>query len=67
MFRTLLVQSVERRFPKPDVVGSIPTGRGFFLYIDLYRSIYRIDLFYSILPHRIDFFFYFFFFLFCLL
>lgn len=25
---TLLVQLVERRFPKPDVVGSSPTGRG---------------------------------------
>ena len=24
---TLLVQLVERRFPKPDVVGSSPTGR----------------------------------------
>ena len=24
---TSLVQSVERRFPKPDVVGSSPTGR----------------------------------------
>ena len=24
---TSLVQSVERWFPKPDVVGSIPTGR----------------------------------------
>ena len=23
----LLVQLVERRFPKPDVVGSSPTGR----------------------------------------
>ena len=30
----LLVQLVERRFPKPDVVGSSPTGRvfkGFFI------------------------------------
>jgi hypothetical protein len=25
---TSLVQLVERRFPKPDVVGSSPTGRG---------------------------------------
>ena len=25
--KTLLVQSVERRFPKPDAVGSSPTGR----------------------------------------
>lgn len=25
---TLLVQLVERWFPKPDVVGSSPTGRG---------------------------------------
>ena len=25
---TRLVQLVERRFPKPDVVGSSPTGRG---------------------------------------
>lgn len=28
IIKTSLVQSVERRFPKPDVVGSIPTGRG---------------------------------------
>ena len=27
--KTLLVQLVERRFPKPDVVGSSPTGRDF--------------------------------------
>ena len=27
--KALLVQLVERRFPKPDVVGSIPTGRVF--------------------------------------
>ena len=26
----LLVQLVERRFPKPDVVGSSPTGRVIF-------------------------------------
>jgi hypothetical protein len=26
---TLLVQLVERWFPKPDVVGSSPTGRDF--------------------------------------
>ena len=26
-YLTLLVQLVERRFPKPDVVGSSPTGR----------------------------------------
>ena len=25
----LLVQLVERRFPKPDVVGSSPTGRDY--------------------------------------
>jgi hypothetical protein len=25
--KTSLVQSVERMFPKPDVVGSSPTGR----------------------------------------
>ena len=33
----LLVQLVERRFPKPDVVGSSPTGRvlllSFFFYL----------------------------------
>ena len=29
--KTSLVQLVERRSPKPDVVGSSPTGRGFFL------------------------------------
>ena len=28
--KTSLVQLVERRSPKPDVVGSSPTGRGFF-------------------------------------
>ena len=27
--KALLVQLVERRFPKPDVVGSIPTRRVF--------------------------------------
>ena len=26
-YNALLVQLVERRFPKPDVVGSSPTGR----------------------------------------
>ncbi len=29
MLQTFLVQLVERWFPKPDVVGSIPTGRDF--------------------------------------
>ena len=29
--KTPLVQLVERRFPKPDVVGSSPTGREEFL------------------------------------
>ena len=29
--KTSLVQLVERRSPKPDVVGSSPTGRGLFL------------------------------------
>jgi hypothetical protein len=28
-FSALLVQLVERRFPKPDVEGSSPSGRGF--------------------------------------
>ena len=28
---TPLVQSVERRFPKPDAVGSSPTGRAYIL------------------------------------
>ena len=28
---TLLVQLVERRFPKPNVVGSNPTGRAYNL------------------------------------
>ena len=37
----LLVQLVERRFPKPDVVGSSPTGRVlivslFFLFLMIY-------------------------------
>ena len=31
--KTPLVQLVERRFPKPDVVGSSPTGREKFLRI----------------------------------
>ena len=31
---TLLVQLVERRFPKPDVVGSSPTGRGMNKLLD---------------------------------
>jgi len=30
--KTSLVQLVERRFPKPDVVGSSPTGRASFFY-----------------------------------
>ena len=30
---TLLVQLVERRFPKPDAVGSSPTGRANFIKI----------------------------------
>ena len=29
--QTPLVQLVERRFPKPDVIGSSPMGRGFSL------------------------------------
>ena len=29
--RTPLVQLVERRFPKPDAVGSSPTGRANFI------------------------------------
>ena len=37
----LLVQLVERRFPKPDVVGSSPTGRDlitslFFYFLVIY-------------------------------
>ena len=35
MYYTSLVQSVERRFPKPDVVGSIPTGRVYLLLIKI--------------------------------
>ena len=32
-YLTLLVQLVERRFPKPDVVGSSPTGRELILLL----------------------------------
>ena len=32
-YLTLLVQLVERRFPKPDVVGSSPTGRELFFLL----------------------------------
>ena len=34
--RTPLVQLVERRFPKPDAVGSSPTGRAVFFYIKFF-------------------------------
>ena len=35
---TLLVQLVERRFPKPDVVGSSPTGRVFSIFVSVVKG-----------------------------
>lgn len=34
--KTSLVQSVERRFPKPDVMGSSPIGRDLIYIVNGY-------------------------------
>jgi hypothetical protein len=56
--KTLLVQLVERRFPKPDVVGSSPTGRentkqgsvlSFLFERTMRKSKQRVFLFYELL------------------
>ena len=38
--KTSLVQLVERRSPKPDVVGSIPTGRVLYLVNPLFLLLF---------------------------
>ena len=39
--KALLVQLVERRFPKPNVVGSIPTGR---VFVNVYKNYIIFDM-----------------------
>ena len=46
-FDALLVQLVERRFPKPDVVGSSPTGRVFNFLLPLFFYLLMIYLNYK--------------------
>ena len=41
--KTLLVQLVERRFPKPDVVGSSPTGRAKISVGSKIKSPHRLE------------------------